>query len=127
VRDDETALMRERSQAREHLANERTALAWTRTSVTLISVGFAVSRYGLFLSRTGDATHGGNAGVARVLGGLLVAAGVAVAGAACARFLRARVQIRNGAFRPEAWLESALTGVTVALGVGLVAYILASP
>ncbi len=34
---------------REHQANERTFLAWLRTSVALIGFGFAIARFGLFL------------------------------------------------------------------------------
>jgi putative membrane protein len=34
---------------REHQANERTFLAWLRTSITLIGFGLAINRFGLFL------------------------------------------------------------------------------
>ena len=34
---------------REHQANERTFLAWLRTSIALIGFGFALARFGLFL------------------------------------------------------------------------------
>lgn len=34
---------------REHLANERTFLAWIRTALGLIGLGFVVARMGLFL------------------------------------------------------------------------------
>ncbi len=34
---------------REHQANERTFLAWLRTSVALIGFGFAIARFGIFL------------------------------------------------------------------------------
>jgi uncharacterized membrane protein YidH (DUF202 family) len=33
----------------QHLANQRTFLAWLRTSVALIGLGFVVSGFGLFL------------------------------------------------------------------------------
>ena len=36
--------------AREHLANERTLLAWVRTGVSLISFGLVVQRVGAELS-----------------------------------------------------------------------------
>jgi amino acid transporter len=38
---------------REHQANERTFLAWLRTSIALISFGFAIARFGLFLRQLG--------------------------------------------------------------------------
>ena len=34
---------------REHQANERTFLAWLRTSLALIGFGFVIARFGLFL------------------------------------------------------------------------------
>ena len=33
----------------EHLANERTFLAWLRTSIAIIAFGFVVERFSLFL------------------------------------------------------------------------------
>ena len=39
----------ESTRAREHLANERTLLAWIRTAIALMGLGFVVARFGLFL------------------------------------------------------------------------------
>ncbi|MFZ0513578.1 MAG: DUF202 domain-containing protein [Candidatus Nitrosopolaris sp.] len=39
----------------QYLANERTFLAWLRTSIALIGLGFVVSRFGLFLRELGIA------------------------------------------------------------------------
>jgi putative membrane protein len=36
---------------REHQANERTFLAWLRTSVSLIGFGLALARFGLFMQQ----------------------------------------------------------------------------
>ena len=38
--------------ASEHLANERTFLAWVRTTVALISLGFVLARLGPWLTET---------------------------------------------------------------------------
>ena len=38
------------SHSQQHLANQRTFLAWLRTCVALIGLGFVVSRFGLLLS-----------------------------------------------------------------------------
>jgi putative membrane protein len=35
--------------ATEHLANERTFLAWVRTSIAMMSLGFVVAKFGLWL------------------------------------------------------------------------------
>src|SRR5215831_14234347 len=37
------------SRTQQHLANQRTFLAWLRTAVALIGLEFVVSRFGLFL------------------------------------------------------------------------------
>src|SRR5262245_18207424 len=64
---------------RVYFAAERTLLAWVRTGVTLIGLGFVVARFGLFL-RIVNPTHPDSArmghsswvGVALSLGGGLV-------------------------------------------------------
>ena len=33
-------------EATEHLANERTFLAWVRTSIAIVSLGFVVAKFG---------------------------------------------------------------------------------
>src|SRR5215510_4766357 len=38
------------SHSQQHLANQRTFLAWLRTCLALIGLGFVVSRFGLLLS-----------------------------------------------------------------------------
>lgn len=67
------------SRARDHMANTRTLLAWIRTGVALIGLGFVVARFGLFL-RALDSQAGrtvvtpelsGVIGVALILAGLL--------------------------------------------------------
>lgn len=42
--------------ARDHLANERTFLAWVRTALGLIGLGFVLARMGLFLRQLAAAT-----------------------------------------------------------------------
>jgi putative membrane protein len=41
------------NRASEHLANERTFLAWVRTTIALISLGFVLARIGPWLSESG--------------------------------------------------------------------------
>ena len=46
------------SRASEHLANERTFLAWVRTTIALISLGFVLARLGPWLTEIGtNAPH----------------------------------------------------------------------
>ena len=70
------------------MANTRTLLAWIRTSVALIGLGFVVARFGLFL-RALDAQAGRGGGAPALSGAIgvgLVLIGVLVAVLSLRRF-----------------------------------------
>ncbi|BAZ15691.1 hypothetical protein NIES4071_75630 [Calothrix sp. NIES-4071] len=48
--------LRKIDRIREYQANERTFLAWVRTSIAFIGFGFAIARFGLFLRQLDAAT-----------------------------------------------------------------------
>src|SRR5690349_11464639 len=48
-RGETTAISRSKGRIADHLANERTFLAWIRTALGLIGLGFVLARMGLFL------------------------------------------------------------------------------
>src|SRR5580692_4200754 len=43
--------MENSARARDHLANERTFLAWIRTSIGVMAFGFVVEKFALFLKQ----------------------------------------------------------------------------
>jgi putative membrane protein len=45
----------------EHLANERTILAWIRTSIAVMTLGVAINRFALFLMEVNQVLPGPNA------------------------------------------------------------------
>jgi uncharacterized membrane protein YidH (DUF202 family) len=98
---------------RDHLASVRTTLAWVRTGMVLIGVGYATDELAA-LAAAGSAlrAHG------RPLGLVLVAAGTAVAAAALPRYLGARRRIESPRFEPRPGADLALVA---GLAVGAVA------
>ena len=70
------------SDPRVFFAAERTLLAWVRTGITVIALGFVVERFGLFVSlvaqQCGQVARATHSTASSVIGTLLVVAGVAV-------------------------------------------------
>jgi len=114
------------TRAREHLANERTLLAWVRTAIALMGLGFVVARFGLFLRQIGlerGTVFEDDASLAGWIGIGLVAAAVVATVLAAVRFLRARDQIEAGRFEAEVYAEGFVVLLTLAGGLALVGYL----
>ncbi len=116
------------SDPRTAFAAERTFLAWIRTGLALMGVGFAVSRFGLFLRELGGTQvkpqH--TTGMS-VWGGIgLVALGVVVTVSAIFDHLRVTRLLRDGAWQPGQPSRTglALAGVLAVAGVAMVGYLL---
>ena len=86
---------------RDHLAEERTFLAWIRTGLTLMGFGFVVARFGLFLEAL-QITRGGSAAQLHALspwiGIAFIAVGVAVNLLSIRRHLRLVGELNRGQF-----------------------------
>lgn len=106
---------------REHQANERTFLAWLRTSIALISFGFAIARFGIFLRqlnlaitqqepRVNPLSNSENLGLALVICGILTVA------LAAWRYNKVFWQIEQGDYRPNRLMVWIMTGVVIILG-----------
>ena len=104
---------------RDHLANERTMLAWVRTAITIIGLGFLVGRF-LVDGGASDAW-------ALALAAVLVLAGTASAAAGLARFVAVERQIDSGHYRPSIVTHVVLTATITIVGLLILAYLLTTP
>jgi putative membrane protein len=73
---------------RVYFAAERTLLAWIRTGMTIMALGFVVARFGLFLRllRLETAQPAPTGGVSPYLGAMLVVIGVVAISAGTTRY-----------------------------------------
>ena len=105
------------TEAREHLANERTLLAWIRTGVSLISFGLVVERLG---------TQIGSLGSSGLLGIALAALGCFALIMGTIQFLRSRRGIAPGDFVPAAAAYMVVVAGSLALAGAFIIYVLLS-
>ena len=115
---------------RVYFAAERTFLAWIRTGLGLMGVGFAVARFGLFLRQL----QSGNSGVSAhhttgssVWSGIaIVLLGVIVNVSAVIRHFQIVRELSSGAWVPGRVSTNAvvLAIILAAAGLGMAAYLI---
>jgi putative membrane protein len=100
------------SYARDHLANERTYLAWLRTGMTFVALGVAAAKFAVF--RHGVLSAAGCFA--------LMAAGVVVASYGTARYRAVNRQLNNGVFAAASIGAVFLAGfcILIALVIALI-------
>ena len=113
--------------ATEYLANERTFLAWVRTSVSIMSLGFVVAKFGLWLrelaARFAPHMQGAGSGASVPIGLGMIALGGALALLAARRFQTVNRQIDRGAVTADRGLVLLMTVAMAALAVLMMGYI----
>ncbi len=110
----------------DHLANERTFLAWIRTGLATITFGFVVERFGLLLRELGLKNNTQSASsihYSSFIGVTLTTLGVIVMVVALINFLHIRRTIDSEQFHPSAGFAVLLTVLASLIGIVLAVYL----
>lgn len=119
-----TAEPRGQGRISDHLANQRTLLAWVRTGISIMALGFVVARFGLLLRELSVATtHVTSSGVSDWFGIALVLFGAALVGLSLANYLRIARGIEEGAPRIAPGLDIAMVAGLILAGLVLALYL----
>jgi putative membrane protein len=116
------------NKSREHLANERTFLAWIRTSIALMGFGFVIVKFALFLKEISVVMEGKinmqSKGRSAVIGVIMVALGILVAIMAYWQYRRIQRQLDAHVYVPSSILSVFVTFAILTGGILLIFYLL---
>lgn len=114
------------NRARDHLANERTFLAWVRTAVAIVVFGFAIGRFSIALRQlTALQGHGlPKGGISVWMGAISIVLGVVLAVAGLIRYRQTRDRLDRGTFEPAGLVLDVVTILTVLFGLALAVYLI---
>lgn len=111
--------------ATDHLANERTFLAWIRTGIALVVFGFAIGRFAVavreFLQIQGRSFQ--SAGLTVWAGIVAMLGGVVLTFVGLFRYRRTRAQLEAGIFQPAGFVIDLVSVLTALFGLALAAYL----
>ncbi|PQV64396.1 putative membrane protein [Abditibacterium utsteinense] len=107
------------NRTRDHLANERTYLAWMRTAIALLGFGIVIVRlrYGAPLESRGP-VHGWELGLVFCAAGLLSVVGATL------HFFHVQNAIENENYEPEKRWIVACSALVVLVGIGVIWYLI---
>jgi len=114
------------SHASELLASERTFLAWIRTSIAILSFGFAIIRFDVWVLQSlrqsgGSPTSGHWSGS---IGGFMVFIGGLMSAAGAIHYRRTNKQIISGQVQASNLLVLSISGCVVLLSIAVIIYLI---
>jgi len=116
--------------ASDHLANERTFLAWIRTSLGIMAFGFVVVKFALFIKQIsivlGKPLDNHSKGYSALLGIILVCVGIFTALLSFVRYKHVEKQLNTGDYKSSSLLITLLTILILLVSGALVFYLLDS-
>ena len=131
VEDKKSAGVRNR---RVHMANERTFLAWIRTSIGIMAFGFVVEKFALFIKQMSLILGTANIenaspsphGYSAIAGIFLIGLGTLMCLLAFVRYKKVERQIDEDTYQSSSILDLLLTLSVLAVGIFLVIYLIHS-
>jgi len=112
------------------MANQRTFLAWIRTSIGLMAFGFVVEKFAFFLKKLplflgksiGDESAAASLGYSSIFGIALVAFGTFMGVLAFVRYKKVEKEIDEDAYRPTLLHDILLTSLIIVMGTFFIIY-----
>ncbi|PIV41090.1 MAG: hypothetical protein COS28_06100 [Nitrospirae bacterium CG02_land_8_20_14_3_00_44_33] len=115
---------------RVHLANERTFLAWIRTSIGIMAFGFVVERFSIFVKQVsyflGKEVSLPSRGYSAALGISLVALGALMGVLSFIRYKKIEKEIDEDTYQSSLILDIMLALAVLVIGIFLVIYLIHS-
>lgn len=115
---------------RVHMANERTFLAWIRTSIAVMAFGFVVEKFSLFVKQMafylGKESSPPPPGYSSIIGVILVGVGVTMGVLSFIRYKHVERQIEEDTYQPSGVLSILLFLSMLSIGVFLLLYLVHS-
>ena len=114
------------SHAHEFLASERTFLAWIRTSIAVLSFGFAIIKFDVWtrLMLQGSGISTGSTHIASSIGAIMVVLGGLMSAVGAAHYQRTNKQILEGKVQVSNWLVLSISASVVLLAIAVIIYLI---
>ena len=115
----------------DHLANERTFLAWIRTSIAIMAFGFVVVKFALFVKQIGLVVTDNidvfpNRGYSAIIGIVLLGVGILMALLSHFQYKRNERDLLSNTYHPSSKISTLFTFVIILVGLLLIIYLLPS-
>jgi uncharacterized membrane protein YidH (DUF202 family) len=115
---------------KDHLANERTFLAWIRTSIGIMAFGFVIEKFALFIKQSAQFfSHPGlleksTPNNPSYFGIFLIGIGAVIGILSFFNYRKNLRQIERGEYEDFSTLAIVVTALVALIGIFLIAYIL---
>jgi putative membrane protein len=114
----------------DHMANERTFLAWIRTGIGIMAFGFVVAKFSLFVTQisllVGKEIIVHQRGYSAIMGIILVTVGALTSVLAYLRYKQTEKQLKAGKYEHTSILLTVLTVFIFLMSIFLILYLIQS-